>query len=443
MMKIFYCTKKRGMTSTESDTTIAWKDERLNDYHFYSKNIKDKSLDIDYDENGMPILKKFTLNESGNRYFIYKNIKDENGALLPDLEKIEEEKIKLEKLEKEMRENRKLTLINKLSSPSFELKTFGSIETYLCPTCRNYTSRDLGLGISNDYFVDMFYFGNNTPCERCNLNSIPNIQIDYLEKLNEVIFEDNFNNIYLSLGAKEVHGVFNMKAKQINDIHLSDLDIPKTARILDMNLTSNCHLTLLTFIPNNTRFTNTIIHENILSFYTDNLIDDNVHQSDENRLSVNIKWIDIDKNNLIDINLLNAIDNYIKDNPLELIMNANRTLELICKQICYKEFTNNFDSYSSLNRDKRKAIEKIKNKKYIPFSYILDNFINEICQIKNINNIDNYILDKIKIYMNFRNDIAHQGKLENDKELTKNEKIEILAVTLLGASLMKNIYNKL
>ena len=45
--------------------------------------------------------------------------------------------------------------------------------------------------------------------------------------------------------------------------------------------------------------------------------------------------------------------------------------------------------------------------------------------------------------MNFRNDIAHQGKLENDKELTKNEKIEILAVTLLGASLMKNIYNKL
>jgi len=443
MIKRFYCTKKRGITFKESETTIPWEDERLKEYDNYSKNLQDKSLDIDYDQNGMPIIKKLALDNNGNRYLFYKDRKDENGIFQPDLEKIEEENIKNEKFEKEMREKRKLKLINKLSSPSFELKTFGSNETYLCPKCRNYTTRDIGFAINNDYFVDMYYLGNNTPCERCKSNSILIIQMDYLEKLKEVISEDHFNNIYLSLGAKEVHGIFDMKANQFNDIYFSDLDIPDSARILDMNLTSNCHLSLVTPIPNAARFTNTIIHNNILNFYTNNFFDEDVPKSDENRLSIMIKWIDIDKSNLVDINLLNAIDNYIEDNLLELIMNANRTLELICTQICYKEFTNNFTSYSTLNKDKRKKIDKIKKKEYVPFSYMLDNFINEICEIKNVNNIDNTILDKIKVYINYRNDIAHQGKLENDKKLTKNEKIEILSVTLLGSSLMKYILNKL
>lgn len=440
MVNRFYCRKKRGIVFKESDTTIPWEDERLKDYDYYCKNLKDKSLDIDYEADGVPIIKKLALDNEGNRYQFYLDTVDEKGIYQPDIKKIEETKMLNEKHMQEMQEKRKLNLINKSISPSYELKTFGSIETYLCPTCRNYEKRDLGLGISNDYFVDIFYFRNNIPCERCNSNNIPNIQTNYLEKLKEVISEDHWNNIYLSLGAKQVSGLFDMKYKQFNDIHLSDLNIPNTARILDMNLTSNCHLSLFTPIPNNTRFTNIIIHENILSFYTDNLFDDNSPKLDENRLSVMIKWIDIDKNDLVDINLLNTIDNYIEDKPLELIMNANRTLELLCTQICFKEFTNNAVSYDG---EKRKTIEKIQKEKYVAFSYMLENFINKICQINNINNIDNDLINRIKVVMNYRNDIAHQGRLKNNKALTKEEKIEILAVTLLGSSLMKYILNKL
>jgi len=215
------------------------------------------------------------------------------------------------------------------------------------------------------------------------------------------------------------------------------------SKILDINLTPNCNLFMLTPIPNNTRYTQTIIHDNILSFYATNFFADKLPSDIDNKLVVTVKWLDKDIDDLNTKNLMNTLNDYIDNKPYELIMNANRALELICKQICYKEFTNNFASYCYLNRDKRKAIEKIKNKEYVPFSYMLDNFINEICQIKNINSIDNDVLDKIKVYINYRNDIAHQGQLENNRQLTRNEMAEILATAILGSSLMLSIYTQL
>jgi hypothetical protein len=403
-----------------------------------------KDCKRDFDKNGFPIFIKCKLDEDNNLYLFYTKETDVDGILLPDLEKIEKERIKNEKLAEEGMIKRKLEIISIESSSSFQLKTFGSRENYLCPICRNYENRENHFAFHTDYFTDIYNFSNNIYCDRCGSNSMLNIQVNFLKKLKEVIKEDYSNNIYLLLGAKEITASFNMKANQLNDIHFEELGIPSNARILDIKLHPNCNLSLFTLIPNNIRFTNTIIHKNILSFWTNDIFNEEESNSEENRLLATIKWLDIDMNNLWDINLLNTIDNFINNNQNDLILNANRTLELLCTQICYKEFSKNLNNYSHLKPWKIKDINNkiIKEDGYASYGTLLNHFICEIINYNNIVQIDETFLDKIKFLNNtLRNEIAHKGQLEDD--LTSEEKIDILAIAVLGSSLMKYVYNSL
>ncbi|MCJ8327167.1 MAG: hypothetical protein MJK08_08730 [Campylobacterales bacterium] len=401
-----------------------------------------KDCKLNYDKDGFPIFVKYNLTVNGCFYLFYTNEKDESGAFLPDIEKIEKERIKNEKINQEMMVKRKLEIIAIPSSSSFQLKTFGSLENYLCPICRCYEKRANDFPFHNDYFTDIYNFSNNINCNRCGSNSLFNVQSNYLKKLIEVIKEDHTNNIYLLLGAKEISALFNMKPNQMNDIYFDELGIPSNAKILDINLSSNCNLALFNIIPNNTRFTNTIVYNNILSFWTNKIFDEEQINIEENRLSATIKWLDIDMNNLWDVNLLNTINSFIDNNQNELILNANRTLELLCTQICYKEFSSNDTNYRHLNRKKREWIRKIKNAEYVAYSTILNNLINEIFKINNITKIDESIITKMNsLNKDLRHEIAHKGQLE--RELNEDKKIEILAISILGSSLLKYIYNSL
>lgn len=356
-------------------------------------------------------------------------------------EEQEQQKIEQEIKKKETIQNQKVKVLEIMDSKMSELKTFGFLENFVCPICRKF--EEFPDMMNKDMYVDIYNLRNGIFCDICHTNSILTNQNIFFNKLKEAILGDAFNYAYLLFGAKESMASVSMKANQMNDLYLSDIGIAEDSKILDINLTPNCNLFMLTPIPNNTRYTQTIIHNNILSFYATNVFGDELPSDIDNKLVVTVKWLDKDIDDLNTKNLMNALNNYIDDNPYELIMNANRALELICTKICYKEFTNNFDRYCYLTPNKRKAIKKIKKKEYVPFSYMLDNFINEICQIKNINSIDNDVLDKIKIYMNYRNDIAHQGELENTKQLTRNEMAEILATAILGSSLMLSIFTQL
>lgn len=310
---------------------------------------------------------------------------------------------------------------------------------YLCPRCRNYQSTPNDV-FGSDYLKDIYNLRNNIKCEKCHSSCLIFEQTEFFKVLTQIIETSFFNNIYQVLGSKNSDGVAMMKENEINHVYLEEMGIPENAKILDINLSPNCHLSPLKFMPNNPRFTQNIDNK-ILTFYPVNTSNVKIFD-DENNIAITVQWILLEENDISDINLLQAIDNYIDNKPYELIMNANRCLELLCTQICFKEFTLNNTLYTHLNKEKRKLIEKIKNKDYVSFKYILENFINEICNPKNIH-IDNILIDKIKELNNLRNDIAHQGQLDNNRKLTKKEKEEILSITILGSSLMKYILNNL
>lgn len=84
---MYYCKIKRGVVFTPSTTTIEWNDDRLKNYREYSANLSDKSKELSFNDDGIPIIKTLILDENGERYLIYK----EDGT--PDLELIEHQRI--------------------------------------------------------------------------------------------------------------------------------------------------------------------------------------------------------------------------------------------------------------------------------------------------------------------------------------------------------------
>lgn len=79
----YYDKTTHNMVFVESDSTIPWA-ELPQDFLDYANNLQDKSYEVNYDEDGMPIVKRLQLDEDGNRYSHYL----EDGT--PDLVKIAE-----------------------------------------------------------------------------------------------------------------------------------------------------------------------------------------------------------------------------------------------------------------------------------------------------------------------------------------------------------------
>lgn len=88
---MFYCKEKRGIVFTESDTTISWNDDLLSDYREYANNINNKSYECKFDESGLPIIKRYTLDENGNRYSRYLDTPNDDGIYEPDLVQIDKD----------------------------------------------------------------------------------------------------------------------------------------------------------------------------------------------------------------------------------------------------------------------------------------------------------------------------------------------------------------
>lgn len=350
-------------------------------------------------------------------------------------EEQEQQKIEQERKNKEAIQNRKVKVIEIIDSKMFELKTFGFIEDFVCPICRKF--EEFSDIMNKDMYVDIYNLRNGVSCNRCNGNSILPNQNKFYEKLKEAILGDAFNYAYLLFGAKESMASVSMKANQMNDLYLSDIGIPEDSKILDINLTPNCNLFMLTPIPNNTRYTQTIIHDNILSFYATNFFGDELPSDIDNKLIVTVKWLDKDIDDLNTENLMNALNSYIDNKPKELIMNANRSLELICNQVCFKEFAK--------NNDTSKGTKSVQDFLVTGATYghQLNHLLQLICKANGLISIDKDLISKMNQLRINRNDIAHRGELKNKRQLTQNEMAEILAIAILCSSLLLNIYTQL
>lgn len=305
---------------------------------------------------------------------------------------------------------------------------------YLCPRCRDYKSTPNDV-FGSDYLKDIYNLRNNIPCEKCHSNCLIFEQNEFFKVLTQIIEASFFNNIYQVLGSKNSVGVALMKENEINHVYLEEMGIPENAKILDVNLTANCHLSPLKFMPNNPRFTQNIDNK-ILTFYPVNT-SKLKKINDENKIAITVQWILLEENDISDINLLQAIDNYIDNKPYELIMNANRCLELLCNQICFKEFTKN---YNSKNEEKSVNDFLVTGATY---GHQLKYLLNLICKANNLILIEKELISRIDLLRKLRNDIAHKGQLKSNRELVKKEKEEILSITILGSSLMKYILNNL
>lgn len=305
---------------------------------------------------------------------------------------------------------------------------------YFCPKCRNYESSPSDI-FGSDYLKDVYNLRNNIKCEKCHSNHLIYEQEEFFKVLTQIIEASFFNNIYQVLGSKNSVGIASMRENEINHVDLKDLGLPENAKILDINLTSNGYLTPLKFIPNNPRFMKSI-NDKILTFYPVQMPD--VEKiSDRKDLVISVQWFLLDENDISDINLLQAIDNYIDNKPYELIMNANRCLELLCNQICFKEFIKNNDSSNN-----KKNVEDFLVTG-ATYGHQLKYLLNLICKANNLKLIEKELITRIDLLRKLRNDIAHRGQLKNNRELTKKEKEEILSITILGSSLMKYILNNL
>lgn len=305
---------------------------------------------------------------------------------------------------------------------------------YLCPRCRNYQSTQNDV-FGSDYLKDVYNLRNNILCEKCHSDSLIFEQNEFFKVLTQIIETSFFNNIYQVLGSKSSIGVALMKENETNHVYLEEMGVPENAKILDINLSASCHLSPLKFMPNNPRF-NQNIDNKILTFYPVNTSNLKIFD-DENKISITVQWILLEENDISDINLLQAIDNYIDNKPYELIMNANRCLELLCNQICFKEFAKN---YNSKNEEKSVNDFLVTGATY---GHQLKYLLNLICKADNLIFIEKELITRIDLLRKLRNYIAHRGQLKSNRELTKKEKEEILSITILGSSLMKYILNNL
>ncbi|MFT7002742.1 MAG: hypothetical protein ACJAWW_000075 [Sulfurimonas sp.] len=319
----------------------------------------------------------------------------------------------------------------KIESPIYKSQIeYNKINHYICPSCRKYTSSFYASQCHSSYLADLYFIRKGINCDMCHTNSIYQNQIDALKNLTKDIEENFFNNIYYILGSKSYTFSVNVKEQQLNDIYLNEADIPENVDILDIHLTPNGKLFPLELHGNNPR--HRFQHEdNKLTYYLVDLfqLDEN---SQENKLTVMLQWIE-KLDDISDKNLLSSIHNYIDNNQIDLIMNTNRALETIIGKICFKEF----------NKDKaKKSVEEFLSTG-ATYSHQLNYIINLICKANAISGIEKELLIKINQIRKYRNNIAHEGFLKDNKQLTQVEKAEILATTIVGTSLMKNIYNNI
>lgn len=331
------------------------------------------------------------------------------------------------KEEAELLKNRKLNFISKF--PLGIADPYLNYDSYTCLQCRDNEPTPFNM-FGLDIFRDLYALRNNIQCTLCNSNKIIFNQLSTLSILNKFIEENPFNYIYLILGSTNNIGVVQMKENQINDIYLEEMDIPDDAIILDINLTPSGKLFPLELHGNNPRYK--FKHDNNkLTYYPVELIP-HPESIEESNLNLMIQWIK-PINEISDNNLLNAIDSYIDSNQTELIMNCNRALELITGKICFKEFK------------KEKGKDSVENflSTGATYSHQLNHLLNLICKANNIKEIENEILIKINSIRKNRNNIAHEGILKDNKILTKAERAEILSITILGTSLMKDIFSKI
>lgn len=331
------------------------------------------------------------------------------------------------KEELENLKNRKLNFISNF--PLGITDPYLNYDSYTCLQCRGNESTSFNI-YGLDIFRDLYALRNNVKCTSCNSNKIIFNQLSTLSILKEFIEINAFNYIYLTLGSTNNTGVVQMKGHQINDIYLEEMGIPDDAIILDVNLTPCGKLFPLEIHGNNPRykFKN---NKNILTYYPVEL-NPSLKSIEGSNLNLMIQWIK-PINEISDNNLLNAINSYIDGNQTELIMSSNRALEIITGKICFKEFK------------KEKGKSSVENflSTGATYSHQLNHLLSLICKANNIKEIENDILTKINSIRKNRNSIAHEGILKDNKILTKIEMIEILSITILGTSLMRDIFNKI
>lgn len=127
-MKRYYDKITHNMVFEPSDTTIPW-ESLPQDFLDYANNLQDKSYEVSYDEEGMPIIKRLELDEEGNRYSHYL----ENGK--PDLVAIEEElRTKFENEFRQSRDNLLSTVVDHYQKPlvweSLTVEQQNKVRTY-------------------------------------------------------------------------------------------------------------------------------------------------------------------------------------------------------------------------------------------------------------------------------------------------------------------------
>lgn len=392
----------------------------------YGKLNKDgnliRSVTKDPDSYCLTIFEKNKKDE----YYSYYKLEKINGKYAPDIDKIEEKEIELENTFEELKNKQKVSF-NQQYPLGLTESIKDNIKDYVCPKCRNYEI-PLDRIFGSHILKDMYCVRNNIPCTQCKKNSTLFEQNKMLNMLMDVVKYNAFNEVYKTLGSQTNIGVVDIKKDQINTIYFEEMGVPDTAKVLDINLTSMGDFSPLKMMPNNPRHICQDIDKSF-SFFPVKIFPLPQDSVSKDTLSIQVQWFDSSSQDMSDINLLQAMDNYIDNKPLELIMNANRTLELLCNQICFKEF----------NKEKGKKSVNDFLVTGATYGHQLNHLLNLICKTNNLEKIDSDLLGKINALRRQRNDIAHRGQLEDGRELTKKEKEELLSVAILGSSLMKYI----
>lgn len=331
------------------------------------------------------------------------------------------------------------TKINFLPNYPFEHQSilgFYNFEQYLCLECRGNKPTQFNEYFEVDILRDLYALRNNHFCTSCKSNSILKIQLNALKHLEHVIELNGFNNMFFILGSKQHHGVVEIKEKQINRVYLEEMGIPKNSQILDINFTpQGCGFFPLMLHSNNPR--HRLIEKNSIAFYPreeqedipELPLDSNCQSK---KLAILVQWVQ-ELNDISDMNLLNAIHNYIDNNQIEFIMNCNRAIEIVVGEICFNEFRKD---------GKKDEVESFLTSG-ATYGYQIKYLINLICKANSLIQIDKDILNKANTLRKLRNNIAHEGKLKGNNLLSHKEKVEYLAVTILITSILKYINNKL
>ena len=342
-------------------------------------------------------------------------------------------------LEIEQEETVDKAKINFLPNYPFEHQSilgFYNFEQYLCLECRGNKPTEFNEYFEVDILRDLYTLRNNHLCTSCKSNSILKIQLNALQHLEHVIEFNGFNNMFFILGSKQHHGVVKVKEKQINRVYLEEMGIPKNSQILDIHFSpQGCGFFPLMLHSNNPR--HRLIEKNSIAFYPTEEQEDIPElqlgvNCQSKKLAILVQWVQ-EMNDISDMNLLNAIHNFIDNNQIEFIMNCNRAIEIIVYEICLKEFK------------KTGKEEDVKNflKSGVTYGCQIKYLINLIFKSNNLVQIDKSILNKAVTIKNKRDNIAHEGKLKGNSLLSYKEKIEYLAVTILITSILKYIKNQI